>query len=112
MIAKVGENWGLDEWYPRAPAKLKVEAIFGAAEEEPEKGAETPEEQVEIETPAQLPMAKGRKAAFAEFIRTHGPSTRAEILAGTGIPQGSFAYCANDTDMFIKGEDGKYRNVE
>ncbi len=110
-VVKVGDNWGLDEWYPPAPAKLKIEAIFGT-EEEPEKAVETPEEQGEIETANQPPRAKGRKAEVAEFIRTHGPSTRSEILAGTDIPKGTIAYCLNDKTRFVDGDDGKWRNVE
>ncbi len=112
-VVKVGDSWGLDLWYPRAPGKLKVEQIFGT-EEEPEP-IETPEEEKEEkarDSEHARSSGKKRKEEVAEFIKTHGPSTRPEILAGTDVPAGSFAYCVNDKNMFIKGEDGRYRNVE
>jgi hypothetical protein len=113
-VVKVGENWGLNEWYPPAPGKLKVEPILGSEiEEETEKAVETPDEAEKVGSDNQPRSGKkGRKAQVAEFIGTHGPSTRAEILAGTDIPEGTIAACLNDETKFVRGEDGKWRNVE
>jgi len=51
-----------------------------------------------------------RKDALAEFLREHGPSTRAEILHGLAIPPGSIAYVLNDKNRFVL-VDGKWHNV-
>jgi len=51
-----------------------------------------------------------RKDALAEFLRDHGPSTRAEILHGLAIPPGSIAYVLNDRNRFVL-VDGKWHNV-
>ena len=51
-----------------------------------------------------------RKDALAEFLREHGPSTRAEILRGLAIPPGSIAYVLNDKNRFVLVE-GKWHNV-
>jgi hypothetical protein len=51
-----------------------------------------------------------RKDALAEFLREHGPSTRAEILHGLAIPPGSIAYVLNDRNRFVLVE-GKWHNV-
>ena len=51
-----------------------------------------------------------RKDALAEFLREHGPSTRAEILRGLAIPPGSIAYVLNDRNRFVLVE-GKWHNV-
>jgi hypothetical protein len=51
-----------------------------------------------------------RKDALAEFLREHGPSTRAEILHGLAIPAGSIAYVLNDRNRFVLAE-GKWHNV-
>jgi len=52
-----------------------------------------------------------RKDIVAEFLRQHGPSTRAQILAGAGIPPGSVAFVLNDKAWFFL-KDGKWHNVE
>lgn len=51
-----------------------------------------------------------RKDGLAEFLREHGPSTRAEILRGLTIPPGSIAYVLNDRNRFVLVE-GKWHNV-
>jgi len=115
-VVKVGENWGLNSWYPPAPGKLKMEPIFGTETEEPtetERAVETREEQETVGTGDQTRSdSKGRKAQVAEFIKTHGPSTRSEIVAGTDIPKGTIAYCLKDETRFVRGDDGKWRNAE
>jgi hypothetical protein len=117
VIAKVGENWGLDEWYPAAPLSVKVKAAVAAAQgaeplPEEETGMASEDEAVESKNQRPHPAGKGRKTAIAEFIKTHGPSTRSELLAGTDVPDGTIGYCLRDETKFTKGEDGKYRNVE
>lgn len=117
-VVKVGDNWGLEEWYPPAPSKLRVlvgnsqEAeVVTVEEKEPE--IITEHEKVEVaQTKTDSTKGDGRKKEVEDFIRKHGPSTRTEILAGTSVPSGSFAYCMRDTERFVKGEDGKWRNVE
>ena len=107
VVAKVGENWGLEEWYPRAASSKEK-----PAEELSEENSEE-DRPLEIEAAPNSDHPKvNRKQVMADFIKAHGPSTRAEILAGTEIPEGSFTYCAKDKDLFVQGEDGKWRNVE
>jgi hypothetical protein len=114
VIAKVGENWGLEEWYPRAPrekplSELATPDLIGQAEDLAQTVNEEPAAPTQAENQHK---GQGRKQEMADFIRTHGPSTRTEILAGSGIPEGTFAYCVRDTKLFVQGEDGKWRNVE
>jgi hypothetical protein len=52
-----------------------------------------------------------RKDAVEQFIRQNGPSTRIEILRGTGIPEGTIAYCLNDKERFRQAEEGRWANV-
>ncbi len=108
-VAKVGDNWGLEEWYP--PAKPPTDELIEKAEEFPAENDKQEQERTGI---GDQPHAgtKGRKEEIAEFIRTHGPATRSEILAGTDIPKGTIGYCLNDGTMFVRGDDGKWRNVE
>jgi hypothetical protein len=117
-VVKAGENWGLDEWYPPAPSKVKAvtensheaDAVI-AEKEQPKPTGEL--ERVEVaETKSRRAKGDGRKKEIADFIRVHGPSTRTEILAGTSVPDGSFSYCMNDSERFVKGDDGKWRNFE
>lgn len=42
-----------------------------------------------------------RKDQVKNFIKEHGPSTRAEIIQGTGIPVGTVAYVLNDEERFV-----------
>jgi hypothetical protein len=48
-----------------------------------------------------------RKEQVAEFISSHGPATRSEIISGTDIPTGTIAYCLNDEKRFVN-QDGKW----
>lgn len=69
-----------------------------------------------IEAGAVVPVSNGhhitRKEAVADFLRAHGPSTRMEILRGTGVPAGTIAYCLNDKGIFKRLEDGKWTTVQ
>jgi hypothetical protein len=83
----------------------------------PGEAAGAPQEQKagvgqEIHQSAAIKKGKTRKDMVAEFIKTHGPSTRSEILAGTDVPDGTIAYCLHDETRFVRGEDEKWRNVE
>ena len=49
-----------------------------------------------------------RKDQVAKFLREHGPSTRSEIIAGTGIPAGTAAYVLNDEKRFVS-QHGKWQ---
>lgn len=137
-VVKVVDDWGLEEWYPPAPGRgaepreangkdeleaegksepsdpLKLKSILTNFQkdgiplvESPVQASETPKELKEIEVDA-----PSRKDVVANFIENNGPSTRAEILAGTGIPAGTISYCLNDKHRFVQGENGKWRNVE
>jgi hypothetical protein len=112
-VVKAGENWGLDEWYPPAPSRIKslTGTLIDTEVGVPPAAPVAPEEQKEATFATLLP-SPSRKQVVEDFINKNGPSTRAEILAGTGIPAGTFAYCMRDNPKFIKGEDGKWRNVE
>jgi len=121
-VVKAGENWGLDSWYPPATQRIKINTIFGGVSE-PEATLETEEPSVELLTDENLPVEEqsqspkqekqpSRKDLVAEFLKTHGPSTRAEIMAATGIGASTYAFCMKDGKRFVKGEDGKWRNVE
>jgi hypothetical protein len=129
-VVKVGDAWGLEEWYPPAPMKLKAVGGLGNSQdteelndvEPPEEfpEAKTEEEEVEVEAnPGNESVpgtgkvkGKSRKDEIADFIKLHGPSTRAEIMAATGIGASTYAFCMKDNQRFIKGEDGKWQNVE
>jgi hypothetical protein len=113
-VVKVGDNWGLDEWYP--PATIKLKPVAGNINlDELTSSADEPvevEELPEIDFGDAKAPGKGRRAAVAEFIRLNGgAATRAEILAGTDVPRGSVGFCLNDKTKFYRGEDGKWRNV-
>lgn len=117
-VVKVGDNWGLEEWYPPAPSKLKV--LIGNSQEaeavtveEKEPEIITEHEKVEVlQTKSDSTKGDGRKKEVEDFIRAHGPSTRSEILSGTDVPGGTIAYCLRDATRFVRGEDGKWRTVE
>jgi len=51
-----------------------------------------------------------RKDLVAQFLRTHGPASRSEILTGTQIPKGTIAYVLNDKARFTSRR-GKWHNV-
>jgi len=42
----------------------------------------------------------GRREEIAAFILANGPSRRADIISGTGIPPGTVAYVLNDPKSF------------
>jgi hypothetical protein len=51
---------------------------------------------------------KSRKRSLEEFLRTHGPKTRQEIIEGTGFPEGTVSYCLNDKSIFVQLADGRW----
>jgi hypothetical protein len=117
-VAKVGDNWGLEEWYPpaafregKALADLSTGELVEVAEKFIAEGDKQKQNIIETGDKAHG-SKKGRKEEIAEFIRTHGPSTRSEILAGTNVPDGTISYCLKDVMRFVQDNDGKWRNVE
>lgn len=48
-----------------------------------------------------------RKKTLFDFLTQHGPATRAEILAGTDIPQGTLSALLTD-EMFVKVDEGRW----
>lgn len=50
---------------------------------------------------------KTRRSQLIEFLETHGPSTRAQILQGTSFPKGTIAYLLNQ-DEFQRAPDGRW----
>jgi hypothetical protein len=52
-----------------------------------------------------------RKDQVADYIRLHGPSSRPDIIAGTGIPVGTVAYVLNDKERF-QARRGKWNVIE
>ena len=120
-VVKAGENWGLDSWYPPAPRTKAVLAGIGGLDEQEEIKPVDPfaqpsvEETTSVEEKKQAPNKEhklSQKDVVAEYLKTHGPATRSEIIAGAGIPDGSFSYCLRDPERFVQGQDGKWRNVE
>jgi hypothetical protein len=49
-----------------------------------------------------------RKNEVAQFIKTHGPSKRADIRSGTKMPVGTLAYVLNDKERFTRLPDGRW----
>jgi hypothetical protein len=43
-----------------------------------------------------------RRAQLAQFFRDHGPARRSEIIAGSGIPQGTIAFLLNKWPEFVR----------
>ena len=116
-IVKIEGNWGLPEWYPAL-----MRAGIGDNSQKPKRKGR-PRKMISkadlpnIDNSPDVPMGNNteklsRKDAVAEFIKTNGPSTRPEIMAATGIGASTYAFCMKDKGRFVKGEDGKWRNVE
>jgi hypothetical protein len=55
---------------------------------------------------------KPRKEALAEFLITHGPMSRVEIVAKSGLPEGSISYCLSDSRFFEQSKDGNWGATE
>jgi hypothetical protein len=50
-----------------------------------------------------------RKIVIHEWLKKHGPASRGEIIAGTGLPEGTIgAYLSTEKDLF-ESRDGKWR---
>jgi hypothetical protein len=43
-----------------------------------------------------------RRTELAQFFRTHGPATRGEIIAKSGIPKGTIAFLLNKWPEFVR----------
>ena len=52
-----------------------------------------------------------RKDQIAEFLKQHGPATRAAIVDGTQFPLGTIATCLNDRARFMN-RGGKWQVIE
>lgn len=61
----------------------------------------------EVRMPSNGQRWLSRKAQVEHFLKEHGPSTRSEIIHGTGIPVGTVSYALNDQEMFVSRE-GKW----
>jgi len=55
---------------------------------------------------------RGRKEQLAEFLRTHGPMPRAEIIEKAGLPEGTVSYCLGDKRFFVQVDDGSWDITE
>ena len=51
---------------------------------------------------------KTRKEELTDFLKVHGPKTRAEIVNQTGIPPGTVSFCLKDK-RFAKNREGKWQ---
>jgi len=118
-VVRAGKNWGLDQWYPRPPSKLRALIVGSSQQPQPirfeEKEPETTQEQGTAsltKTGSRGTKGDGRKKEVEDFIRAHGPSTRIEMLTGTHVSGGSFHYCTRDKERFVRDKDGKWRNVD
>ncbi len=53
-----------------------------------------------------------RKEALAAFLIQNGPMSRADIVARSGIPEGTVSYCLNDKRFFEQSADGLWSATE
>jgi hypothetical protein len=65
----------------------------------------------EVRPKPQKTSSKGRPDRFGQlmkFLTTHGPAKRKDILAHSGIPEGTVAYLLNTFQNFIQLPDGRW----
>ena len=72
-----------------------------------------PEQEGDTAGPPSPPVRpKGRKEQLAQFLLTHGPTSRGDIVANAGLPEGTLNYCLSDTRFFEQVEDGSWNLTE
>ena len=54
----------------------------------------------------------GRKVELAKFLASRGPTSRATIIAESGLPEGTISYCLNDKRFFLQAADGNWAITE
>ena len=52
----------------------------------------------------------GRKEQLAQFLLTHGPTSRVDIVLKAGLPEGTVSYCLND-ERFFEQVEGRNWNL-
>ena len=62
--------------------------------------------------PSSPVQSTGRKEELAQFLLTHGPMSRVDIVAKAGLPEGTVSYCLNDTHFFAQVEGGNWNLTE
>ena len=62
--------------------------------------------------PSSPVQSTGRKEELAQFLLTHGPMSRVDIVAKAGLPEGTVSYCLNDTHIFAQVEGGNWNLTE
>ena len=88
-------------------ASDRLASVFGVARR---PSRSTPEPTTETaEEPDKGHPPKGRKLELAEFLDKHGPSSRTDITANAGLPDGTLSYCLNDKRFFEQREDGNWQ---
>lgn len=52
---------------------------------------------------------RGRKAQLEKFLKEHGPSLRAEVVKGSGVPDGTLGYLIGKyPHTFVRTGDGRW----
>jgi hypothetical protein len=97
-------------------ARNQLAQAFGLDQSPHAKAGSTPTVSIPFpETPGKHLVAdqrKPRKEALAEFLITHGPMSRVEIVAKSGLPEGSISYCLADNRFFEQLKDGNWGATE
>lgn len=52
-----------------------------------------------------------RLAQVQNYLREHGPAKRTEIIADTGIPEGTVAFLLKDKRRFARDDERKWHNT-
>jgi hypothetical protein len=65
-----------------------------------------------LEKMSQRVPLEHRKQQVAEFLARNGPSSRSEILAQVGIPNGSLSNVLLDQELFQKGSGNRWLLAE
>jgi hypothetical protein len=125
VLLRFKEGWGLAENYPehlRAKiaqqskqintSKGRKKKSKGRARAAEKQGVPQPEGLGHHIESTDQPQKPTRKEVVLKFLAMNGPSTRAVITEGTGIPDGSVGASLNDHALFVRGEDHKWRNIE
>jgi hypothetical protein len=51
---------------------------------------------------------KTQKEVLVDFLRTHGPATRSEIMTKANMPKGTIAFLLNQKQTFMRLDDRRW----
>jgi len=100
-----------------------IREFGGGDEKEPSVEEQTSTNQSGVETVQDSPRLAlltgtngngnlSRKDEVAQFLKSHGPQTRAQLFSQMSIPRGTLAYVLNDRQRFRRLRDGTWSAVE